>query len=73
MSRQWVPDGNPGAFVEELSSGYIRVSWPPSSAFAQFPSDFSGETIPDEYIFEPDWNRNLVNNWWAKQREGKPC
>jgi len=51
------------ANITRLSSGYtlIRVN---SQCWAQIPEGFSGETIPDEYIFQPGWNREAINKAW---------
>jgi len=37
--------------------------------WAQIPRGFSGDHIPDEFIFHPEWNRELVNGWWATLRQ----
>lgn len=52
---------------QRLSSGYtlIRLS---DECFAQIPPCFVGDTIPDEYIFHPEWNRDTINEYW----KGKP-
>jgi hypothetical protein len=39
-------------------------AWFNLNCFAQIPSGFCGEEVPDGYIFDPEWNRALVNNWW---------
>jgi len=48
-----------------LSTGYLHISFP--GGFAQLPQGFCAETIPDEYIFDPDWNRERVNSWWRQR------
>ena len=45
------------------------VRWSPE-CWAQYPEWFKGETLPDEYIFNPAWNRERVNAWWLS-REAK--
>jgi len=35
-----------------------------SQCWAQIPEGFSGETVPDEYIFQPEWNREAINKVW---------
>ena len=49
--------------VSKLSSGYtiIRLN---SQCWAQIPESFLGETVPDEYIFQPEWNRDAINKIW---------
>lgn len=54
-----------------LSTGYISLSVG-SRFVAQIPIGFCGETIPDESIFQPDWNREAVNRYWRERQEGKP-
>ena len=46
-----------------LESGYlyIRLS---SMCFAQLPPGFCGDTVPDEFIFQPEWNRERINAYW---------
>ena len=34
--------------------------------WAQIPPGFSGDTIPDEHIFDPEWNAKDVNEWWRR-------
>lgn len=48
-----------------LESGYRFVRFD-RECFAQFPKEFRSETIPDEYIFAADWNRERVNDWWKR-------
>jgi hypothetical protein len=48
-----------------LSTGWLYVSFP--GGFAQIPPGFGGQSVPDEYIFQPDWNRERVNAWWGKR------
>ena len=52
-----------GCDISRLSSGYtmIRLN---SQCWAQIPEGFSGETVPDEYIFQPEWNREAINKVW---------
>ena len=52
-----------GYDISRLGSGYtnIRVN---SQCWAQIPAGFIGETIPDEYIFQPEWNRDAINKIW---------
>ena len=47
-----------------LESGWtlLRLS---SVSFAQVPPGFHSQTIPDEYIFDPEWNRDAINAAWA--------
>jgi hypothetical protein len=56
--------------VTHLSSGYTHMRFGPQ-CFAQIPPGFNDDVIPDDYIFQPSWNRDTVNAWWAKQREAK--
>jgi hypothetical protein len=52
-----------GLDISRLDSGYtlIRLN---SQCWAQIPAGFTGDTIPDEYIFQPEWNRDTVNSVW---------
>ena len=52
--------------VEVLSTGWLYVGFP--GGFAQLPPNFCGDEVPDEYIFQPEWNRELVNRWWRERR-----
>lgn len=49
--------------IKILSSGYLRISFS-QHCWAQFPKDFRGLSIPDDYIFQPDHNRARINKWW---------
>jgi hypothetical protein len=53
--------------VYRLINGYLHVRFP--GGFAQIPPGYDEPTIPDEFIFAPEWNRERVNLWWAKYRE----
>jgi hypothetical protein len=55
--------GYTGVDISRLDSGYtfIRLN---SQCWAQIPEGFSGETVPDEYIFQPEWNRAAINKIW---------
>ncbi len=53
---------------EQLVNGYIHVRLGPQ-CFAQIPQWFQGETVPDEYIFDPAWNREEINRWWQRRKE----
>lgn len=52
-----------GLDISRLDSGYtlIRLG---SQCWAQIPEGFSGDTVPDEYIFQPEWNREEINKVW---------
>lgn len=52
--------------IKLLESGYVHVRWS-SECWAQFPPWFTGDTLPDEYIFNPEWNRERVNAWWRSK------
>ena len=63
--------------VRRLSSGFYRLETP-GGKWAQVPPDFTGResvpdwedsTIPDEYIFQPDWNREEINAWFRQHGE----
>jgi len=59
--------------VHLLDTGFLYVRWN-AECFAQFPKDFSAPTVPDKYIFNPEWNRGVVNRWWmARTEEGLGC
>ena len=47
--------------ITELSSGWILIKFS-QECFAQIPKGWIGE-IPDEYIFNPEWNRDRINKW----------
>jgi hypothetical protein len=49
-----------------LPSGYRQLRWN-AEQWAQVPPGFCGETIPDEFIFNPDWNRELINRYWKER------
>ncbi len=55
-----------------LPSGWIRFSY--GSSWAQLPPGFSEETIPVEFIFDPDSHRTDINiAWraWIKEHKEK--
>ena len=52
-----------GCDISRLGSGYIFIRLN-SQCWAQIPEGFVGETIPDEYIFQPEWNREAINKVW---------
>ena len=51
--------------VTKIDTGYTLISWN-CNQWAQIPTGFCGEKIPDEMIFKPEWNRGLINEWWRK-------
>ena len=53
-----------------LESGWTRLRILDTNRYggwAQIPPGFNADTIPDDYIFDPEWNRDRVNaaykNW----------
>ena len=52
---------------QTLSSGYLRIELH-AQCFAQLPPQFIGDTIPDEFIFQPEWNRGPINEYWSTRR-----
>ncbi len=54
-----------GCDISRLSSGYtlIRLN---SQCWAQIPEGFVGDIVPDEYIFQPEWNRDAINKVWRE-------
>lgn len=56
--------------LKTLSSGWLRIEFGPQ-IFAQIPPGFVGEVIPDEYIFQPEWSREIVNDWWMIFRSAR--
>lgn len=50
--------------VQLLDSGWSRLSVKGTNAWAQVPPGFCGCMIPDEYIFDPEWNRERINAAW---------
>lgn len=46
-----------------LASGWRQIKIN-NECFAQVPPGFVGDTIPDEYIFHPDWCRESINDHW---------
>jgi len=57
-----------------LDSGWILLWISGTSRYggwAQIPPGFIGEKIPDEYIFEPEWNRDRVNTEWLIELHNK--
>lgn len=54
--------------VKYLPSGWILIKFS-NECFAQVPDGLKG-IIADEYIFNPEWNRERINNWRIKE-EGK--
>jgi hypothetical protein len=49
--------------IKILLSGWTLI-WFSRECFAQVPTGWKGE-LPDEYIFNPEWNRDRINRWWA--------
>lgn len=50
-----------------LSSGWVKLTIANTSRFggwAQIPFDYAEETIQDKYIFQPEWNRQRINEAW---------
>jgi len=45
--------------IKHLDSGYALI-WYSKECFAQIPMGWEGK-IPDEYIFNPAWNRERIN------------
>lgn len=58
-----------GVRDEILSTGY-RLIAVDRYTFAQLPPHFSEDVIPDEYIFNPEWSREPINEYW---RSIGPC
>lgn len=48
--------------LQQLESGYMRIEV--DRAWCQIPRGFCGTEIPDEFIFQPEWNRNRINSAW---------
>jgi hypothetical protein len=49
--------------IVRMDTDYYHVRWS-SECWAQFPVDFGGDMLPDEYIFNPGWHRERINAWW---------
>ncbi len=45
--------------IKTLPSGWILIRFSPQ-CWAQIPTGWVGH-IPDEYIFDPEWNRDRIN------------
>jgi hypothetical protein len=45
---------------KRLTSGWTLIKFS-NECFAQIPAGNKG-LIPDEYIFNPEWNREIINN-----------
>ena len=45
--------------IKQLDSGYTLI-WYSLECFAQIPPDWKGK-IPDEFIFNSEWNRDRIN------------
>lgn len=54
-------EGQVQPVVKCLLSGWTLIRFS-KECFAQVPPGWKGE-IPDEYIFHPEWNRDLINEW----------
>ena len=55
-----------------MESGWIRLSIPGTGrngGWAQVPPSFAADTIPDEYIFDSEWNRERVNIAWQEHED----
>ena len=48
--------------VKILPSGWLHIRLS-GECWAQVPPGWA-DHIPDEYIFNPAWTRNRVNEWW---------
>lgn len=51
--------------IKYLPSGWTLIKFS-NECFAQIPLGWKGEIISDEYIFNPEWNRETINNWRKK-------
>ena len=54
-----------------LDSGYIKIHWT-QQCWAQIPKDFNGDIIPDQYIFNPEWNSTKINDYWKQRNDKSP-
>lgn len=54
-----------GCDISRLDSGYTLIRFS-SQCWAQIPEGFVGDTVPDEYIFQPEWNRKIINKIWRE-------
>ncbi len=54
--------------IKKLMSGFTHIKWN-TNCWAQIPSDFHREIIPDRYIFNPNWTRGKINKWWQQRAE----
>lgn len=50
-----------------LPSGYRFISLD-RYTFAQIPPGFSKDEIPDEFIFNAEWSREPINDYWKKSK-----
>ncbi len=53
--------------VKHLPSGWILIKFS-NECFAQIADKGKG-IIADEYIFNPEWNRERINNWRVNNEE----
>ena len=53
--------------VKILDSGYTKFTWS-SECWAQIPWGFTGDILPIEYVFNPGWNYESIQKWWASFR-----
>jgi len=51
--------------VKCLPSGWTLIRFS-KECFAQVPPGWKAG-IPDEFIFNPEWNRDRINNWFLKE------
>ena len=49
--------------IKRLDSGWIHIRFH-RECFAQIPPNFNQDIIPDEFIFHPNSNREIVNDYW---------
>ena len=55
--------------IQKLDSGFIRISVS-RECWAQIPPNMTGDTISDDYIFNPEWNRERINKIWETMKGG---
>lgn len=52
--------------IKRLDSGWTHIRFN-RACFAQIPPSFCEATIPDKFIFHPESNRQMVNEWWSNE------
>ena len=61
----YMEEGGEMIIDKTLPSSWRRIQLS-ETCWAQLPPSWIGEIIPDEFIFNPAWNRDKINLWWKE-------